>query len=156
MLSTFTTTVRSEIELDLEPEKQQQALKVYHEEHGRIKQALEAYSQNTLPGKFDVWLKSMENDTEPIAWRLLEPAKMRSEAGATFVKQSDGSFLAEGVNGESDVYSFVADLKEGELRALRLDAMADASMPGHGPGRAVNGNIGLSRVQVFVIGTGGA
>ncbi|MDA7617713.1 DUF1549 and DUF1553 domain-containing protein [Verrucomicrobia bacterium] len=156
MLSTFTTTVRSEIELDLEPEKQQQALKVYHEEHGRIKQALEAYSQNTLPGKFDVWLKSMENDTEPIAWRLLEPAKMRSEAGATFVKQSDGSFLAKGVNGESDVYSFVADLKEGELRALRLDAMADASMPGHGPGRAVNGNIGLSRVQVFVIGTGGA
>jgi len=45
--------------------------------------------------------------------------------------------------------------KTGGLRALRLEALADPSLPGGGPGRATNANIGLSQIQVLASPAGG-
>jgi hypothetical protein len=80
---------------------------------------------------------------------LLEANELKSKAGATFKKLDDGSYLVEGKNGDSDVYTFTASVHAQGLRALRLEALSHPSMTKGGPGRADNGNIGLSRIRVF-------
>ena len=151
MLSTFTTTVRSEVKLDLEPEKYQKALEVYNREHTPLLAAQEAYEDTELPGRFDAWLKDGALQLEPIVWRLLEPSFVHSKAGATFKQLEDGSYLVEGDNGDKDVYTFIASPQTARLRSLRLEALSHESMTRGGPGRAANGNIGLSRIRLFVV-----
>ena len=149
MLATFTTTVRSDIDLDLQPELNRRAQEAFSAEHAPLVAALKSYEENELPAKFDSWLKAGATLPAPPTWVLLEALELKSKAGATFKKLDDGSYLAEGKNGNSDSYSFTAHMPARNLRALRLEALADPSMPKGGPGRADNGNIGLSRIRVF-------
>src|SRR5262249_43826638 len=91
----------------------------------------------------------------------LEATSLVSRAGAQFKSLDDGSYLAEGKNGEQDDYTFIAAPAVVSTNALlmsglRLDALADPSLKKNGPGRADNGNIGLSRLRIFVVaGAGG-
>jgi hypothetical protein len=82
------------------------------------------------------------------AWTALEPASFASAGGATPVKQPDGSILLGGPRPEKDVYTVQAftDLKR--ITAVRLEVLPDDSLPGHGPGRAENGNLHLSEFKL--------
>ena len=71
-----------------------------------------------------------------------------SKGGTTFKRQPDGSYLAGGVNPNSEVYTFVSTSPIEEPRSLRIEALAHPSMKRGGPGRAGNGNIGLSQLKV--------
>jgi hypothetical protein len=167
MLATFTSTVRSEVDLDLHPEANRRAREQYHREHAPLVAAREKYERDELPGRFQAWLQDPHASTASPTpdWELLTPTAS-SRAGASFKALDDGSFLAEGANGENDVYTFVADVPasgtpgranaSGGLRALRLEALTHPSMVKGGPGRASNGNIGLSRVRVFAWAADGA
>jgi len=151
MLSTFTRTVRSEVDVDLDPEGDRRA-RAAHEAAGRpLAEALRRYEADVLPGKLDAWLASggAARLPEP-AWELMVPTGAQSKAGATLRPLGDGSFLAEGKNGDTDQYTFVARTTSREVRALRVEALAHPSMAKGGPGRADNGNIGLSRVRAWV------
>ncbi len=156
MLAIFTTTVRSDIELDLQPEANRRAQETFDREHAPLVAALKTYEERELPGKFDAWLNAGAPLPAPPTWELLEARELKSKAGATFQKLDDGSYLAVGKNGDSDVYTFTAQTQSRELRALRLEALAHASMAKGGPGRADNGNIGLSRIRAFASLDGGA
>ncbi len=149
MLSIFTTTVRSDIDLDLQPEVYRRAKEAFDLEHAPLLAALQEYEQRDLPGRFDAWVSAGAPLPAPATWELLEASELKSKAGATFKKLDDGSYLAEGKNGDSDVYTFTAPAQAQGLRALRLEALSHPSMTKGGPGRADNGNIGLSRIRVF-------
>ena len=151
MLSTFTTTVRSDIELDLQPEVYRRAKEAFELEHAPLIAALKSYEERELPAKFDAWISAGARLPAPATWELLDATDSKSKAGATFKKLDDGSYLAEGKNGDSDVYTFtfVTPAHAPSLRALRLEALSHPSMAKGGPGRADNGNIGLSRIRVF-------
>jgi hypothetical protein len=58
--------------------------------------------------------------------------------------------LATGKNPNFDTYTFSAETDLTHIRAIRLEAMADASMVKGGPGRAGNGNFALSDFRVTV------
>jgi len=58
--------------------------------------------------------------------------------------------LAEGKNGDTDVYTFEATSGLEGVRALRVEALAHPTMNRGGPGRADNANIGLSRIRAWV------
>ena len=61
---------------------------------------------------------------------------MTSAAGATLTRLPDGSVLAGGPNPAVDTYTIEADDRPGPgSPALRLEALTDPSLPGHGPGR---------------------
>jgi hypothetical protein len=81
-------------------------------------------------------------------WVVLKPVKLSSAGGATFTVLTDGSLLVSGKSPEKDVYTldFETDL-EG-ITGLRLEALADASLPQGGPGRAANGNFVLNELVV--------
>jgi mono/diheme cytochrome c family protein len=149
MLSIFTTTVRSDIDLDLQPDVYRRAKETFDLEQAPLLATLKTYEEHDLPVKFDAWLAQGAPLPAPVTWELLEATELRSKAGATFKKLDDGSYLAEGKNGDSDVYTFTADIRSRGFRALRLEALSHPSMAKAGPGRADNGNIGLSRIRIF-------
>ena len=149
MLSTFTTTVRSDIELDMDPSVFTRAKAKHDREHVPLVAALKTYEVQGLPAKFEAWLADGAPTTNQPTWGLLDVETVKSKAGATFKKLEDGSYLVEGKNGDSDTYTFTALVKTPKLRSLRLEALADPSLPHGGPGRAENGNIGLSRIRVL-------
>jgi hypothetical protein len=58
MLATFTTTVRSDIDLDLQPEVYRRAKETFDLEHAPLLAALKTYEERDLPAKFDTWISA--------------------------------------------------------------------------------------------------
>jgi hypothetical protein len=147
LVSTFTTAVRSEMELDFQPERHQAAQAAFDRDHAPLAAALAAFERDELPGRFDHWLA----DATPAApkWLIAEPQSQQSEGGAKFARQEDGSFLVSDKHAETDVYTFVVETRLAGITAVRLDALTDPSLPKGGPGRASNGNFALSDFQLW-------
>lgn len=149
MLSSFTTTVRSVIDLDLDPAKTREMVREWERTQAALEAELGACEAGLRP-KFADWLSAGAKLKAPPAWALLEITNAVSAAGAKFSKLDDGSYLAEGENGDQDTYTFTGLIGPRRVTGLRLEALAHPSMKGGGPGRADNGNIGLSRLRLYV------
>jgi mono/diheme cytochrome c family protein len=154
MLSTFTTTTRSVIDLDLEPEKTAEKQRAWAALREPLAKEL-ARRESELRGKFGGWLAGGAELPKGAAWSVLTLTEAKSEAGATFTRLDDGSYLAGGTNGAQDKYTFTADTALRHITGLRLDALAHPSMNKGGPGRADNGNFALSKIRVFAKSTSG-
>ena len=155
MLSTFTSTVRSVLDLDMEPEQTRAALTKWENERAPLAAELARREQELEP-KFDEWLRNGREEWPRPGWIALDSANLNSKGGAIFRKLEDHSYLAEGKNADHDEYTIIGRSAVRRIAALRLDALAHSSMTNGGPGRAANGNIGLSRIQVFVTPAKGA
>lgn len=83
-------------------------------------------------------------------WTVLQPSELKSTGGATLEKREDGSVLATGDNPDKDVYEFVATTDVTGITAIRLEALADPSLPKGGAGRFDNANFVLSEFEVEV------
>jgi Protein of unknown function (DUF1553)/Protein of unknown function (DUF1549)/Planctomycete cytochrome C len=154
LLSTFTTTVRANVDLELDPDHSGEVKKQFQDEQKALETNLTAFETTGLVHKFDAWLNSgaaFHNATVS----LLDVSSITSEAGATFKKLDDGSWLAEGNNGASDTYLITGVAKGGALTGLKLEALTDPSMKQKGPGRADNGNFALSRISITAQSTAG-
>lgn len=152
LLSTFTSTVRSEREFDLEPEKYRKAKRAFDAEHDPLVAALDRYRRERIPERFEQWEKSRPPG-DPVEWRVLDFEMASSEVGAEFSRREDGSYLVGGTNGKFDVYTLVAPTLAAGMTALRLEALADPALPKEGPGRAENGNFALTDIKVVVAST---
>jgi hypothetical protein len=148
LLSTFTTTVRSEIELDLEPDRAKEAQARFVARQAVKDNALRQYEERELPGKLAAWLAGRKKQAGPARWGILDLVKYESAGGATLVKQGDGSLLAAGKNPANDRYVFVAHTKTQGITAIRLEALSHPSFVRGGPGRGPNGNFALSDFKV--------
>ena len=71
-----------------------------------------------------------------------------SAGGATLTRQKDGSILASGENPSPDTYAVTASTGLAGITAIRLEVWPDKSLPGNGPGRAVNGYFALTEFRV--------
>lgn len=149
LLATFTTTVRSELELDLDPATTRHAKTDFDTAHAPLVQALHDYESHDLPPRFQSWLAQGAPLPTAPDWTTLVLEESRSDAGATFRALGDGSYAVEGANGDSDRYTLATTLHPSSLRALRLEALPLPGLVRNGPGRADNGNFALSRLRVF-------
>lgn len=150
LVSTFTTTVRSEIDLDLDPEETRRRQQQHAARLAVLAQRLARYEAEELPARFEQWLATNPAEPNP-RWLVLEADALSSSGGASFALQPDGSYLAAGPNAASDEYTLTAVTPLGRLTALRIEALADPSLPRGGPGRAENGNFALSEVRLEAI-----
>jgi mono/diheme cytochrome c family protein len=148
MLSTFTRTVRSDYEVDLDPAAYQAAKAKFERERTPLVEALKSYEERELPGKLQGWLATHKQEAIAREWLAPEVQSSRSQGGAIFTPQPDGSLLAGGKNVDNDVYTFVLRTELRGIRSLRLEALAHPSLVKGGPGRADNGNIALSDFRV--------
>ena len=88
-------------------------------------------------------------------WTVLRPDVMASAAGATLTGLPDGSVLAVGPNPPVDTYTLEATIGQSGITALRLEALTDPSLPGHGPGRQpqprFSGNFFLTSIRLSTV-----
>ncbi|QEH38957.1 Planctomycete cytochrome C [Aquisphaera giovannonii] len=89
------------------------------------------------------------------AWEPLEAEVFLAAEGSALRRRPDGSLAAEGTRPDKDTYTVTTSTAPREIGALRLDVLADDSLPSKGPGRADNGNLHLSEIEVLVFRPGG-
>jgi hypothetical protein len=97
--------------------------------------------------EFRQW--EFEYRRDQIPWEPVEIDELKTIEGSELKVLDDGSVLAKGRLPEKDTYEIV--FRSGLLRAtgLRLDVLADPSLPHGGPGRHENGNFHLNEVSLF-------
>jgi hypothetical protein len=87
-------------------------------------------------------------------WRILDPIDARSENGSDLIEQDDKSLVASGPCPEKDVYTVTAEVNAETVTSLRVEVMADPSLPQGGPGRQGNGNLHLTEIVVTAAPSG--
>ena len=92
------------------------------------------------------WEKAHGQTGDP--WKVLDPQVFTSAGGATLVKLPDRSVRFGGKRPEKDTYVFEATTDLPTVTAVRLEVLADDSLPHRGPGRQDNGNLHLSEFKV--------
>ena len=149
MVASFTTAIRSETKLEFDSDATQAALAAWEEANAPLVAELEKFEKEQLPDRFKKWLANTPSKPpEEPTWITLDLVAYRSEGGATLTKQEDGSLLASGTNPDFDKYTFVAHTHQQNITSIRIEALQHESMVKSGPGRAGNGNIGLSKLTL--------
>lgn len=149
LISNFTTTVRSNLDVNLEPGPYKIAKAAYDQEHQPLVAAATRFEQEQLPAHLAAWEKSdAAAEVRRSPWVILDLASLKSNGGATLTRQDDGSILASGTSPDSDWFSFSAKTELRDITAIRIEALADPSLPKGGPGRAADGNFVLTDFKV--------
>ncbi|MBN9119517.1 MAG: DUF1549 domain-containing protein [Planctomycetes bacterium] len=118
------------------------------EEHKPKAAAFEAYKA-TLDAKQKAWEEGLRSQ-KPTAWVPLDVRRADGKAADAPLKiGKDGTVSATGKTPETDVYT-VSGLLESDkpITAIRLEVLADPSLPAKGPGRADNGNFVLNEFRL--------
>ncbi len=157
LVSAFRTAIRSNVDINLDPRGTAAAMAKWETALPPLKSALEDFEKNELPDRFGQFLETVrsrpsqvDQPTTGAAWITLAASSLHSQQGATFLSQDDGSYLVTGKNADFDTYTFESQTSLHGITALRLEALADDSMTKRGPGRAGNGNFGLSRITLSI------
>jgi cytochrome c553 len=151
-IATFTTTVRSEMDVDLRPEKYAAAKAAFDQEHAPLVEAVKKFEKEELTGRMAAWVKSGAELPRP-RWYVIDAKEAKAKSGAVLTRLDDGSYLASGASATHDVYTFTVQTPLAGIAAVKLEALADPSMVKGGPGRAANGNFALSDFSVSANGT---
>jgi hypothetical protein len=146
MLATFTTTVRSEVDLNLDAAGYAKAKAAFDREHEPFDAAVEKYEADELPARLAAW--EARADARALPFEIVEVKEAKSKEGAKLTPQPDGSLLATGKNDKFDTYTIVAHAYRPTIRAIRLEALSHPSLVKGGPGRAANGNFALTDLKV--------
>ncbi|MGY8671027.1 MAG: PSD1 and planctomycete cytochrome C domain-containing protein [Verrucomicrobiia bacterium] len=150
IVSSFTTTIRSEIELDLDPHSYTQAKADWEQQHAAIKAPLAAHEARArFKAAFDHWLKTDIASTGAGPWSVLDIAEASSSQKTVLTPQTDGAVLATGKAPKRETYTLKADVSGRGIQWLRIEALTYDSLRRKGPGRAGNGNFALSNLKVF-------
>ena len=150
LVSTFSTTIRSEIEVDLASDTHAAAMGAWERKRRALDEQLAQFEAAQLPARFDVWAKKSQAELSALfQWLILDEAEVKSLEGSTFTRQPDGSLLLGGKNPDHDRWVFKTGALQGALTAVRVEALADESLKKKGPGRADNGNFSLTDFRVF-------
>ncbi len=98
------------------------------------------------------WEKSLGGAvaTAGKAWEPFEPLELRSAGGASFRRSEDGSWVVEGTNPPRDTYEFESLLPGQSFGGLLIEVIPDAALADGGFGRAGNGNIVVSKLEVEI------
>jgi len=153
-VANFTTTIRSEIDVELDSDEYQLAVKKWETEYDRLENGRSAFEKNPeLVKSFEAWLKtdasSSVADEEWVNLRIQDAVS--SHKATKLELQSDGAILALGAAGAKETYTIESAPLPSIIRFLRVEALTDSSMKRNGPGRASNGNFALSNLELLVV-----
>jgi hypothetical protein len=154
LVAAFTRTIRSEKELNLDPVGNDRRQAEYANQLDSAQKELDDFAKQELPGECLAWLAQANVPDLAGKWEVLT-GDISSSDQTGYTKLEDGSYLAGATVPNQEVVTFVAPLPE-SFQSLRIEAMADASLPHQGPGRASNGNFALCHLRVSLITAKGA
>ena len=142
----FAGVGKGDIQFDRSPE--------VHQKRRELESLLEAARHKNpavlLQPKYSELVRTWEISRRegPVTWKVLNPDVFLSLGGATLTRQSDGSILASGHLPDQETYTITSAVDLQRLTAIRLEVLKDDRLPQNGPGRADNGNLHLSEVEV--------
>lgn len=87
-------------------------------------------------------------ETPPV-WIDLDPVQFLSANNSKMVKADNGALLVTEHTAETEKYIITAKTDLKNIIAVRLEVLADDSLPARGPGRSPNGNFVLTDFKVF-------
>lgn len=155
LLSTFTTTIRSEMELDFDPEGYQRAKAEFDREHLPFEEAVRNYEAMALPQQLMAWQSQRDPTVKESDWLIPDGIAYHSQGNAVFTRQPDASWLLSGPSPANDAWTITFETHLRDIKSIRIEALADPSLVRSGPGRAANGNFALSDFQVSIRPIGG-
>jgi hypothetical protein len=151
VVSTFTTTVRSNRLINTDAAGYRRQLAAFQERHRPVAAALEKYERDELTARFDEWLAAKEKPRPAPRWIVLDTLKVNSGSTAKFARLDDGSYLASNFTPHlRNTCTITAEIPAGIVHALRLEALPDDSLPGGGPGQEDAGAFNLKTLKVVV------
>jgi hypothetical protein len=148
--SCFTSAIRSEKVFDLNPGENQAIREKHTQELTLLREKLTTFESQQLSEDLIGYIKQNYTDAAgitPEPWRNIR-GDIQSSSSSRYEAQSDGSYLAVGDAPNQEIVTFTATLPPGEWTSLRIEALADPSLPRSGPGRAGNGNFALGNLTV--------
>jgi hypothetical protein len=146
--ATFTTTVRSDYDVNLKPDEHRRAMSEFDKRHQPLAKALAEHERKIVEPQFDAWLKEGRIPPAEADWIVLVPTKVTAPDTVKFTIEPDGQVRAVGSQFFSLTYTVESPTKLDEIAALRLEAFADDALPGGGPGTALDGGIELRSVKI--------
>ena len=151
LVSSFTTTIRNEVQLDLDPAGFARKLAAWKRKHATLEKPLSAHESNPkFRTAFDKWLKDgAPGERKSGPWSVLKISEAVSSRKTPLNVQPDGSVLASGKAPVRETYTLKATSSLTGIRFLRIEALTHKSFRRKGPGRAANGNFVLSNLKVF-------
>ena len=150
-MATFATTIRSDIEIDLTTaDEREQFRKEAADRLAAARSKIEAFEHDQLSRQFNNFVAKLKQDPSPVqgVWTVLDFEKVKTARGTVLVLQGDGSLLKTGKSPSRDTYTLTSRVAASKICALRLEALADKSLPNDGPGAAPNGNFALSEIEI--------
>ena len=150
-VSTFTTTIRSEVDVDLDPEGYRKEMAGWKKKHAALEKVRADFeSKPDIQSLFNQWLKKdAKTASKESAWSILDFSEMKSSGQSTLASLPDGSVLVSGKSPAKETHTFKATTSIKGVKFLRVEALTHDSLPKKGPGRAGNGNFALSHLKIF-------
>lgn len=102
----------------------------------------------TPTAELDAAQQQWEQNYKSLAWQTLRPETLESIAGAKLDLKEDGSVLVSGEHAATDTYTLTIDNPPANMTAIRLEVLAEDSLPAKGPGRGENGNFVLTEFEI--------
>ena len=142
----FAGVGKGDIEFDLSPE----TMSLRREMTNLLASAKTRNANILLQPKYADIVKKWEagRKKHSVEWKILDPETFVSSGGATLTRQKDGSIFATGKLADIEIYTLTAQVNLPRLTAVRIEALRDDRLPKGGPGRAANGNLHLSEVDL--------
>lgn len=110
--------------------------------------------QAKLQPEIDAWLAAMDarrQQAVPVMFESAQVFEATAASEAVLAVQKDGAVQVSGPVVDQDTYTLVVKGGKQPLTGLRLEALADQSLPKRGPGRAPNGNFVLSKLNLALV-----
>src|SRR5262249_45364404 len=97
--------------------------------------------------RMQAWEKTVKNDQPE--WRVLQaPFIDDSTGGQKFLRQPDGSYLAQSYAPTKSAPKLEIKVKDVPITGFRLELLNDPNLPAYGPGRSQNGVCALTEFSV--------
>ncbi len=152
LLANFATTIRSEIDVDLDPEENLRLKHEYELKLAAAQRSLGDFERNELQVELQNWLVEFEpNKRDESTWSSLAIDEVQASGKKIFKKLKDQSYVAQGAVPAKQTIVVTAHSKGQAIGALRLEALTDDAFPKRGPGRADNGNFVVTGLSMQVI-----
>ena len=151
MVSCFTTAIRSDIAVDLSTsEERRRAEAEFAARREVLSRKLAAFRDGELERLFAEHLSQRRRAgaLPPADWVVPTVVKAAAESKAALALQPSGGLLRRGKASSRDTYTLTLRTRLRGVTALRVEALADGSLPQGGPGAAANGNFLLGDLKI--------
>ena len=120
--------------LPLAPQQEQQRERLLAEQAGIDSRI--SLRKDELASLRDQWEANLQESLDSLpVWHEVEIASFDSAGGATYERQEDRSLLVTGPNPAKDTYTLTIETELHQITGLKIEMLADESLPRNGPGR---------------------